>query len=190
MQCPDEVEWRKYWGGDITGLEEKLGYLNHLGVSAVWVTPLMESVRAYEGGTAYGTGYHGYWVQNYDRPSAHFGTWDDVSSLSTQLNARSMHYIQDITLNHSNPYDNHVFGKLFRSEDADRIFIDSYDDDVDPKTVLRAYKHFEDDVRCKAAKPVGMTKGSGALPLELINRNRSGPNEQPLTVKSAALVAN
>jgi glycosidase len=150
--CPEEEQWRKYWGGDITGIEEKLGYLANLGVSAVWVTPLMENVRAYEGGTAYGTGYHGYWVQNYDRPSAHFGTWDDVSSLSSQLNAHSMHYIQDITLNHSNPYDNHVFGKLFRSEKADRVFVNSYDDDVDPITGLRAYKHFQDDDRCQAAE--------------------------------------
>ena len=85
VQCPEEEQWRKYWGGDIAGLEEKLGYLDHLGVSAVWVTPLMENVRAYEGGTAYGTGYHGYWVQNYDRPSAHFGDWDDVRSLSSRV---------------------------------------------------------------------------------------------------------
>ena len=150
--CPAEQQWRKYWGGDITGLEEKLGYLTNLGVSAVWVTPLMENVRAYEGGTGYGTGYHGYWVQNYDRPSAHFGTWDDVSSLSTQLNARSMHYIQDITLNHSNPNDNHVFGRLYRSENADQVFIDSYDNDVDPRTGLRAYKHFQNTKACKAAE--------------------------------------
>ena len=150
--CPAEEQWRKYWGGDIAGLEEKLDYLHRLGVFAVWVTPLMENVRAYEGGTGYGTGYHGYWVQNYDRPSAHFGTWDDVSSLSEQLNARSMHYIQDITLNHSNPYDNHVYGKLFRSQNADQVFIESYDDDRDPQTGLFAYKHFQGDDRCKAAE--------------------------------------
>ena len=151
VECPDEPEWRKYWGGDITGLEEKLDYLDHLGVSAVWVTPLMENVRAYEGGTAYGTGYHGYWVQNYDRPSAHFGTWDDVSSLSTQLNAHSMHYIQDITLNDSNPTNNHVYGKLFRSQ-ADQLFIDSYVNDVDPQTGLRAYKHYQERPACQKAE--------------------------------------
>jgi cyclomaltodextrin glucanotransferase len=150
--CPAEKQWRKYWGGDIAGLEEELGYLDHLGVSAVWVTPLMENVRAYEGGTGYGTGYHGYWVQNYDRPSAHFGDWDDVGSLSKELNAHSMRYIQDITLNHSNPYDNHVFGRLYRSENADQVFIDSYDNDVDSKTGLHAYKHFQNTAACQAAE--------------------------------------
>jgi cyclomaltodextrin glucanotransferase len=150
--CPAEEQWRKYWGGDINGVEEKLSYLTDLGVSAVWVTPLMENVRAYEGGTGYGTGYHGYWVQNYDRPSAHFGTWDDVSSFSAQLNAHAMHYIQDITLNHSNPYDNHVFGRLYRSQSGDEVFIDSYDNDLDPKTGLRAYKHYQDTPACQAAE--------------------------------------
>ena len=110
MLCSKEEQWRKYWGGDIHGVIEKLDYLRALGASAVWVTPLMENVRAYEGGTAYGTGYHGYWVQNYDRPNPHFGTWNDVGLLSDQLHARSMRYIQDITLNHSNPFDNHVNG--------------------------------------------------------------------------------
>ncbi len=58
--CPTEEQWRKYWGGDISGAIDKLDYLRDLGVGAVWLTPLMENVRAYEGGTAYGTGYHGY----------------------------------------------------------------------------------------------------------------------------------
>jgi glycosidase len=150
--CSSEEQWRKYWGGDIAGLEEKLGYLQRLGISAVWVTPLMENVRAYEGGTGYGTGYHGYWVQNYDRPSAHFGDWDDVTSLSAQLQAHSMRYIQDITLNHSNPYDNHVHGRLYRSEDADQVFIKSYYDDFDAENGLHYYKHFQGTPQCQDAK--------------------------------------
>ena len=141
----------KILGGDIAGLEQKLNYLQRLGVSAVWVTPLMENVRAYEGGTAYGTGYHGYWVQNYDRPSAHFGDWDDVSSLSARLNARSMRYIQDITLNHSNPNNNHVYGRLYRSPN-DKIFINSYYDDFDQENRMHYYKHFQWTPQCQDAK--------------------------------------
>jgi glycosidase len=67
QSCTQEEEFRKYWGGDIQGIVQKLDYLHDLGVSAIWVTPLMENVRAYVGGTGYGTGYHGYWVQNYYR---------------------------------------------------------------------------------------------------------------------------
>ncbi|MBV9268007.1 MAG: hypothetical protein JO061_17695, partial [Acidobacteriaceae bacterium] len=137
--CTEETQFRSYWGGDIQGIIEKLDYLKDLGISSIWVTPLMENVRAYDP-AGYGTGYHGYWVQNYYRVNAHFGTWRDVEQLSRQLHARGMRYIQDITLNHSNPSDNHVFGRLYESADSDRIFIDSYDDDYDPLTGARRYK--------------------------------------------------
>ncbi|MBV8883412.1 MAG: hypothetical protein JO235_05350 [Chroococcidiopsidaceae cyanobacterium CP_BM_RX_35] len=149
VACTQEEQWRSYWGGDISGIVEKLDYLKRLGISAVWVTPLMENVRAYESGTGYGTGYHGYWVQNYYRVNPHFGNWDDINLLSRELHAREMHYIQDITLNHSNPNDNHVYGRLYQSTDSDRIFINSYNDDYDTTYGTRFYKHYNDDPRCQ-----------------------------------------
>ena len=149
--CTQEQQWRSYWGGDILGLIQKLDYLHDLGISAVWVTPLMENVRAYEGGTGYGTGYHGYWVQNYDRVNAHFGDWQAVGELSRELHARDMRYIEDLTLNHSNPLDNHVFGRLYRSVDADQVLVDSYEDDFGLGPI-RAYKHFQSDPRCQQAE--------------------------------------
>jgi cyclomaltodextrin glucanotransferase len=150
--CTEDEQFRKYWGGDIQGIIQKLDYLEDLGVSAVWVAPLMENVRAYVGGTGYGTGYHGYWVQNYYRVNAHFGSWDDVNDLGRKLHARGMRYIQDITLNHSNPLDNHVYGRLYESSDSDQIFINSYNDDYDFSTGMHYYKHNENDPRCMAAK--------------------------------------
>ena len=151
VPCRQERQWRSYWGGDIQGIIQRLDYLQRLGVSALWITPLMENVRAYEGGTGYGTGYHGYWVQNYFRVNAHFGDWDDVERLSRELDRRDMRYIQDITLNHSNPLDNHVDGRLYRSAQADRVFIDSYEDDHAPGG-HRYYKHYQDDPRCQQAE--------------------------------------
>ncbi|HEX4169536.1 MAG TPA: alpha-amylase family glycosyl hydrolase [Bryobacteraceae bacterium] len=150
QSCTTDPEFRKYWGGDLQGVIEKLDYLRDLGVSAVWLTPLMENVRAYEGGDAYGTGYHGYWIQNYYRVNEHFGSWDDVNQLSRALHQNGMRYIQDITLNHSNPNNNHVNGALFESEVADNPFINSYDDDYDPANGMRYYKHYQGDARCQA----------------------------------------
>lgn len=150
--CTQEVEFRKYWGGDIKGIIQKLDYLRDLGISAIWVTPLMENVRAYVGGTGYGTGYHGYWVQNYSRVNAHFGNWEDVNNLSEQMHAKGMRYVQDITLNHSNPLDNHVYGRLYESSTYDRLFIRSYKDDFDHTYDTRYYKHYQSDCRCEQAK--------------------------------------
>ena len=121
--CPLEEQWRRYWGGDIRGIIQKLDYLERLGVSGLWVTPLMANVRAYEPSRvfhAWGAAYHGYWVENYDRVSPHFGTWDDVGQLAQALRARGIRYIQDITLNHSNPLDTHAHGRLpYRTVHAD-----------------------------------------------------------------------
>ncbi len=150
--CTQEEEFRKYWGGDIQGVIQKLEYLKDLGISAIWVNPLMENVRAYVGGTGYGTGYHGYWVQNYYRVNAHFGDWIDVNDLSREMHEKGMRYIQDVTLNHSNPNDNHVYGRLFQSDTSDETFIKSYHDDFDPVTSTRYYKHYQHDPRCEAAK--------------------------------------
>ncbi len=149
IPCAQEQEFRSYWGGDIAGIDEKIGYLKRLGVSSVWVTPLMENVRAYEGGTGYGTGYHGYWIQNYYRVNAHFGDWESVDVFGKALHAAGMQYMQDITLNHSNPLDNHVFGRLYKSNAADNTFISSYDDDYDAANQTHYYKHFNDDPRCE-----------------------------------------
>ena len=148
--CTTEVAYRSYWGGDIRGVIEKLDYLHDLGVSAIWLTPLMENVPDYGLGTGYGTGYHGYWVQNYDRVNPHFGSWKDVEALSSGLHAQGMRYMQDITLNHSNPNDTHVEGRLYRSKSSDSVLIDSYDNDLDPATGLHFYKHFQSDPRCVA----------------------------------------
>jgi glycosidase len=41
--CNTDEEFRKYWGGDIQGIEEKLAYVQRLGASAIWVTPLAEN---------------------------------------------------------------------------------------------------------------------------------------------------
>jgi cyclomaltodextrin glucanotransferase len=151
--CTEEEEFRKYWGGDIQGIIEKLDYLQHLGASAIWVTPLAENVRMYEGGTGYGTGYHGYWVQNYYQVNAHFGSWSDVEEFSTDLHNRGMRYIQDITLNDSNPLDNHVFGLVYNGDGS--VFVASYEDDFDPIYGGRFYKHYQDTPLCEHAPADG-----------------------------------
>ena len=46
--CEEESQYRKYWGGDLYGVIDKLDYLSNLGISAIWLTPLMENVKAYE----------------------------------------------------------------------------------------------------------------------------------------------
>ncbi len=108
-----EAEWKKYWGGDIQGIIQKLDYLQSVGITAVWLSPIMQNVNGIDNkGT---TAYHGYWVNDYFRVEEHFGTWTDVYNLANALHARGMKLIMDITPNHSNPIHSVEYGSLYRN---------------------------------------------------------------------------
>ncbi|MFM9101065.1 MAG: alpha-amylase family glycosyl hydrolase, partial [Cyanobium sp.] len=48
---PSRRQWGHYWGGDLQGVIEKADYLQALGVSAIWLSPLFEQVDDLVGGT-------------------------------------------------------------------------------------------------------------------------------------------
>ena len=58
----DARRWReagtRWVGGTLRGLESKLGYLDRLGVTAIWVSPVFKQV-------SYQDTYHGYGIQNF-----------------------------------------------------------------------------------------------------------------------------
>jgi len=104
-----QSEWKKYWGGDIAGLISRLDYLQSLGVSAIWVTPLVDNINVGNEG-----GYHGYWARDFYSVDEHLGDWALVDELDAQMEARGMKLVLDIALNHSNQDDQYEFGALYR----------------------------------------------------------------------------
>lgn len=104
-----QSEWKKYWGGDIAGLISKLDYLQSLGVSAIWVTPLVDNINVGNEG-----GYHGYWARDFYAVDEHLGDWALVDELDAQMEARGMKLVLDIALNHSNQDDQYEFGALYK----------------------------------------------------------------------------
>lgn len=128
-----EAQWKKYWGGDLKGVLLKLDYLQSIGVTAVWLSPVMQNVNGIDAqGT---TGYHGYWVRDYFRVEEHFGTWQDVYNLANALHSRGMKLIMDITPNHSNPLGEIEYGALYR----DGIKLTDY-----PSDNWTYYHHYDD----------------------------------------------
>lgn len=110
-------EWMKYFGGDIAGIITKLDYLQSLGITAIWVTPLVDNVDAVGSvqgvPTQYGS-YHGYWGRDFYSVDEHMGDWAIVDELNAQMEARGMKLILDIALNHSNPMDSFEVGTLLK----------------------------------------------------------------------------
>lgn len=102
-------DWKKYWGGDIAGLISKLDYLQALGITAIWVTPLVDNINAGTEGT-----YHGYSARDFYEVDEHLGDWALVDELDKQMEARGMKLVLDITLNHSSGEKDGEFGALYK----------------------------------------------------------------------------
>ncbi|KFY07751.1 hypothetical protein V492_06851 [Pseudogymnoascus sp. VKM F-4246] len=83
-----------YCGGTWKGLENKLDYIQGMGFEAVWISPVVHNI---EGGNA---AYHGYWLDNPYTLNDHFGTTDDLKSLSDALHGRGMSLMIDVVINH------------------------------------------------------------------------------------------
>lgn len=86
----------RYQGGDWQGMIDRLPYLEELGVTALWISPIVLNVDTDAGVD----GYHGYWAIDFYRLNPHFG---DLATLREFVNAahdRGMLVIVDIVTNH------------------------------------------------------------------------------------------
>ncbi|CAL1697820.1 unnamed protein product [Somion occarium] len=95
---------RRYCGGNYKGVINKLDYIQSMGFDAIWISPVVANV---EGNTAYGEAFHGYWTQDINKLNDHFGSADDLKSLSDAVHKRNMYLMVDVVVNHmvatSNP---------------------------------------------------------------------------------------
>lgn len=79
-----------FYGGNLVGLQEKVSYLNDLGVSTVYLNPIFEAHS-----------HHGYDCIDYDNIASTFGGNEALVNLSKQLVSYDMNYILDISINHT-----------------------------------------------------------------------------------------
>ena len=121
---PTHQDWHKYWGGDLQGLVDKVGYLESLGITAVWTTPLFDQVRSLTVGRERRAPMHGYWTSDFKRinprwlndPSEKrlFQRNDTVfDHLLGELHRRDMKFVLDVVCNHSSPQTEGGKGKLY-----------------------------------------------------------------------------
>ncbi|MBX9883401.1 MAG: alpha-amylase [Novosphingobium sp.] len=90
-----------YHGGDLKGLIGRLDYIQGLGATALWLTPVFAN-KPVQG--AHGTenaGYHGYWGTDFTTIDPHFGTRADYKALVEAAHARGMKVYFDIVVNHT-----------------------------------------------------------------------------------------
>lgn len=90
-----------YHGGDMAGLESRLDYLKEMGVTAIWMTPILKNQAVQGSEDAFSSAYHGYWTLDFTQVDPHLGSNDDLKSLIDAAHERNMKVFFDIITNHT-----------------------------------------------------------------------------------------
>lgn len=95
-------------GGDIQGIINHLDYIQSLGYTQIWNTPLIENdMENYS--------YHGYAATDFYKIDPRFGSNDDFKRLVSEAKKRGIGIIWDVVLNHCG--SNYYFVKDLPSKD-------------------------------------------------------------------------
>jgi alpha-amylase len=86
----------QYQGGDWKGIEDHLDYLQALGITTLWISPIVQNVDS----DADIDAYHGYWQQDLTQLNPHFGDISALRSMIAAAHDRGMKIVLDIVCNH------------------------------------------------------------------------------------------
>ena len=81
-------------GGNLAGINNHLDYLDSLGITAIWLCPVLENDMR-------GGSYHGYATTDYYRVDPRFGTNKDYKELVANAHDRNLKVVMDMIFNHT-----------------------------------------------------------------------------------------
>ena len=84
-------------GGDLEGLRQHLDYFVELGVTALWLTPVLENNSPDHNGFST---YHGYATTDYYKVDPRFGTNDEYRRLVDEAHQHGLKVVMDMIFNH------------------------------------------------------------------------------------------
>lgn len=97
-----------FHGGDFVGLRQQLAELADLGVTALWITPVVKNIEGFVTGAGFPDwGYHGYWADDFYSVDPRFGTEAELKALVDDAHARGMKVLLDVVYNHAG-YDSYL----------------------------------------------------------------------------------
>lgn len=80
-------------GGDLQGVLSKISYMEDLGITALWLNPVLENnMKEYS--------YHGYAITDYYKVDPRYGSNEMYKKLAEELHTRDMKLIMDMVFNH------------------------------------------------------------------------------------------
>ncbi|WP_028787265.1 alpha-amylase family glycosyl hydrolase [Terrimonas ferruginea] len=88
-------------GGDFKGIQNNFDYLQNLGITTIWMTPVIENdvTMMHEFGNNV-AGYHGYWFTDHYQIDKRFGGNDGYQEFCDAAHRRGLKVIQDAVYNH------------------------------------------------------------------------------------------
>lgn len=107
-------------GGDLEGLRQHLDYFTDLGVTALWLTPVLENDRPADGGKH--STYHGYATTDYYRVDPRFGTNEEYKALVDECHKKGLKVVMDMIFNHCGDY--HPWAKGTRIDENGKTIKD------------------------------------------------------------------
>lgn len=130
-------------GGDIAGIRKHLDYFNDLGVTSLWINPLLENNnKAYT--------YHGYAITDFYKVDSRYGTNADYIELVKEAHQKGLKVIMDMVFNHCGinhwfindlPMKNwiHQFPEFTRSNFRAESLTDIYASESDRSRMLQGW---------------------------------------------------
>lgn len=91
----DRSNPRAYHGGDLRGIRDHLLYLKDLGVTTLWLTPILKNGAAQD--------YHGYGAVDLFAVDPHLGTIQEYQNLVSEAHKQGMKIFFDLVPNHVGP---------------------------------------------------------------------------------------
>jgi|SRR5579884_1194045 glycosidase len=128
---PTKTNWQLYWGGDLSGIQQKMAYLKGMGVTALWISPPVDNLNLNipDGNGNPTAPYHGYAARDMKRIEEHFGdasnTWTAFDNLVSAAHQSGIKIIVDFAPNHTNNNSAGEFGSLYDNG----TFVAAYNND-------------------------------------------------------------
>jgi glycosidase len=83
-------------GGDYQGIIDHVDYLEDLGVTTLWISPVVVNVESDAGNGS----YHGYWTQDFLNVNPHWGDLPKMREMVDVMHAHGIKVVLDIVVNH------------------------------------------------------------------------------------------
>ncbi|MDO5503022.1 MAG: alpha-amylase family glycosyl hydrolase [Actinomycetia bacterium] len=112
-------------GGDLRGIIDRLDYIEGLGTTAIWLTPVFVN-RPVQGPPGQeSAGYHGYWITDFTQIDPHYGTNDEMAELIDAAHERGMLVFFDIITNHTADVISYEEGQYGYRSKAESPYLDA-----------------------------------------------------------------